>query len=398
MSQSLSFFRARTPQLALIFLCALALIFTTCCANASVTITIVGNFPPPGPPEPIISSFELTNALYDDFAYDPKRNILYISRFDNGGVAVDRLDVSSKQLLSPIASTVNSYPSGIDLSPNSNMLAITGGSVYESGKSNITLVDLVEGNSRVIDATGPNEDWADIWFARDVAFLNDDTVLVSSHSNGPSPITLVDLHFNTAATVGHSRDGSLTRSSDGSRTFVNWFEQYGAPHGGARVFDAELRAFIGPQLWSTPAVAFGPDGSFAVNGQIWTKDFVLDREFQITGFQIEGLAFSPVSDVLYVAASNSNQVFLYALNSKTLERLAQFDIVENPYSYDTMQLSISNDGKTLFALTDFGVKVYDVGMFAVPEASTFLLLMFAMACSIGQFSRKRRTSLASCQC
>jgi hypothetical protein len=303
-----------------------------------------------------------------DVVYDGKRCRVYVATA--GGT------LFSHDLRTQETSALLDLPSslrGMDISPSEDLLLVADSS-YEgdwfSGTNGVYLLDLALGTA------------TNIRFGRDFyeggtympLFIDDENALVSSQflGSGWAPLRAVHLSDGSATVLATLRqDTMLSASADRSTVAYAEANISSGSFGRYRPADG---SFEGSGTgWFAYEIATDRAGAqYAVPS--YGGLFVYDESFNLLATLGEyaekpplGVAYSPVSDVLYASfASFSGSGSIEAIDSRSFETLYTVDSdVDLSWggngAFGSGRLRISADGKRLFATVPGGVEIYVVG-------------------------------------
>jgi DNA-binding beta-propeller fold protein YncE len=330
-----------------------------------------------------------------DMVHDAQRGLLYVTN----GANVERYDLASKTLLEPFV--LSGDLMGIDLSPNQNRLAVTGGDAFLAGNGGLHIVDLPAKSIESVEYglafyEGPS-------FS--TVFLNDSEILLSTSFNGSGTVPLRrinidDESFEMLASV--QQDTILSATPDRSR--VAFFESNNSrgPYG---VYSAAAKSIARSNLSGFRAeIGISRDGDKIIVANGGLAVTLVDDQLNLSspsqhygGSSAIGIVFSPVNDLAFVAWTPGFDRTHHILDVYDTEMMLPVSVIDaeprlgenNSLSYKTGRLKISRDGRTLFALAYNGVYVYDVSAFAVPEPGC-LTLAAGFLCVIHLCVREHR--------
>ena len=238
------------------------------------------------------------------------------------------------------------------------------------------MIDLTTGLSRTI--TFPLDFYEGGMY--DVAFIDNNTVLVDSTFRGSGwvPLRRVDLTTGAATTVGSVRMQTVINASD-DRTVVGIAEGNSGPIGPKRyrVSDGNI-AGSSSSLGFLSGIAASRNGQqYAVRSGSW---YIFDENLKQIGVvgnsgnaSPSGVAYSPTSDLMYIAWYDSSHVHpaIDVYDTNTLSEVAVVDF-GTPFTstggtFGQGSLRTSNDGVLLSSIVSSGVKVYSVAPTSASE-------------------------------
>jgi len=290
-----------------------------------------------------------------DMVYDSIRDVVYIT----SGTSVLRYKLGTQTFLSPYTFGLGNL-SGIDLSPDGNLLAIADRNI-----SGVHLVDLqtdtVKPDAMFSRSSGEGGTYS-------VAFGNDGTLLVTTTYNGSGwvPLRRIDPATGTVTTIKSSisQDAMLSASADGK---CIGFVEGNISSGPLSVYDVATKSITKTVAtnWFTYEVGSNRDCSqFAVPvyGGTFLYDNALTKLGTIgvyAGGQPIGVAYNPVSDVVYFAWTGSKEVRAY--DTTNFAQLGSYDVGytfqnNGNYAYNQGRLKTSRDGSKFFVTVPDGVR------------------------------------------
>ena len=233
-----------------------------------------------------------------DVVDDPARNIVYISTSDGN---VLRYSLASQSFLTPFA--LGGSLCGMDISPDDNTLVVADTSSGAT-TNHIDVVNLTTGSSQQIPfalASGESGTYT-------AAFANNNTVLVTSDYNGSGKVPLREVDLTTeTCSILQTVDQATMLSPSADHSVVAYAEanDSNGPVGRFRVADGSLAGT--DANWSTFEIGVNRNGTqYAV--PTYDGTFIYDQNFNylatIGAYASAapiGVAYSPVSDVVYFA-------------------------------------------------------------------------------------------------
>ena len=290
-----------------------------------------------------------------DLVHDSKRNVVYIT----DGTSVLRYQLDSCAFLPPYVFGLGSL-TGIDISPDGNTLAVA-----DQNFPGIHLIDLASDTIKPDVSFSPGTGEAGTY---SVAFGSDGALLVSSryYGSGSVPLRRVDPATGAVSVIKSSitQDAMLSASADGTCIA---YEESNISSGPASVYDVATRSVTKTfsTNWFAYEVGANRDCSqFAV--PTYGGTFILDGTLAKIGSigvyaagQPLGVAYHPLSDVVYFAWAGASEVRAY--DTKTLTQLRSFDLghifqTNGNSAYVDGRMKTTRDGSMLFVSVADGVR------------------------------------------
>ncbi|MBB5353022.1 hypothetical protein HNR46_003275 [Haloferula luteola] len=299
-----------------------------------------------------------------DMAYDPTAQTLYVST-DEG-----KLQTFQLPSMEPAgAIQIGTHLRGLDLSPDHSKLA-----VGNSDNGRISILHLPEGTVEHF----PLEASYGSGTVNSCAFLNNEEVMVGAR--------VLNLQSGDARSVSTSYYGVGIVAANADRQVIA-FTEPGISSGTAGLLEADgsLRASVGTG-WFTYDVAVSPDGNQLVvptySGAFvydWTGER-LSRSGSLGTYATwwpRGVAYDVRHPYLFISFASHYNGYpgLVAYDPVSLEAkgiVEQESLFPNPgnSSFAAGHLRVSEDGHYLFALTEAGVRIYDISSPQVTLAVT----------------------------
>lgn len=326
-----------------------------------------------------------------DIAYDTKHDILYIS----GDSSLRRYDVKSQAFLTPIM--LGGKTMGMDISPDGKTLAVAN-AVRGASQNYVDLVNLATGvSSRV--GFNPNSAYEGGTYT--VAYDNQGKLLVSSQFQGSgwTPLRKYDPVTQSTTILGTvTQDVMLTASAD--RSVIGVAEanisdgRWGVYHAGDTSYVSQHQGYApvtGGTGWFNFEIGVSRNGSQFViptYGGTYVGDAqsVVPTIGQYAGISPIGVAYSPLSDVVYFPFADTNYIGEY--DTKTLTEITRIPV---PGYYDWPgnwafvegRSKVASDGSYLFSTLDNGVFIA-----RVPEPATTWLIGIGLLSLVGSARRR----------
>jgi hypothetical protein len=315
--------------------------------------------------EPLSLTINVPGRL--DMVHDAKRHRVYITTGGSGGSGEVRVfDLVTRAFGAPLL-TGGSFV-GIDLSPNQDRLLVADAG-SDASKNWVYEIDLTTGTSKKIPF--------DLDFYEggtySVAFTSDSQALVTSMFNGSGwvPMRRVDLPSGMAeTTLSVRQDTMLAGSADGSTIAYAESNSSGGPWG---AYNIPTKTFVASQVDAfLYEIAVSRDASqFAIPTYSGLQIFDVALKLQAPlngggGGDPIGAVYSPVTDELYVAWSDSSaSVDVYS--SATLKKVRDIDATPGLFSWNGNhafgdgRLRISRDGAMLLVTHGDSLVLYHTG-------------------------------------
>jgi len=307
-----------------------------------------------------------------DHAYDSDRGLLYITN-TNGQIL--RYDLDAQNFLTPF--NVGVSLNGIDITTD-GAFAYVAESQTGATQGFIRKVNLDTGthvNLAYTRAFGESG-------AYDVATAGSKVFFTTRYSgSGWTPMRAIDTSDDSMQEVVSRvrQNTNLSAAADGSKVFFTESNSSGGPAGIIDVASLDITTTrFNTSLSST-------QHAMSRNGQLIAVEFggttILDDQFntvEILPAYNGGFAFSPVLNILYAAASSTDE--LVALDTTTFSELYRMDAdgdIAGSTHFGAGPMSTSPDGKYVFLNTSEGVRVFEVN--DIPEPASMLTLLLGVA-------------------
>ncbi len=318
-----------------------------------------------------------------DIVFDGTRDLLYITT--NGGL-VQRYDVVSKSLLAPF--NVGVDLSGADLTTNGSFLYV-GEETAGATQGIVRKVDLTAGTHTNIFYNLDGLEGG-VW---DIVIMSNGKGLVTTKFNGSGAVALRSLDLsndtlnkipnpaNPSQTFGVMQNTNLSRSFDRNLAFL---AQSNISSGPILVYDATNNTFpaSADTGWSlsSSVSAVNRNGTQIALSAFGFGFSLLNANLSLLDVLPAyrgGVAYSPVTDVVYAADAGHDQIVAYnSLTSAELYRLDVGEDIGDTGAFPPLQMTVSNNGQLLFLTTPQGVRMFSV---AVPEPATSSLALCLLA-------------------
>lgn len=314
------------------------------------------------PPE----SFLIPAAGRMDMVHDAKRGLVYVSTIRGDLLTYD---LSEQRFIK--RSRLGSQLMGIDIAPNQDILAIADYAI-DGWTGWIHVVDLTTGAARKIAFPSEGGSYS-------VAFADDRTVLATTdYFKGSGGVDLLKIDVVTGEVIvlgpvnqktmlASSADHSMIAFAEANTSSAFW-GSIDAATGSINRSKVDSFAFeVGVSRDASQYAVVGSTGTFFFDagfnqvGTLGSYNSHTDVERPV------GIAYSPTSDVVYVAwqDTDDSHAVIEAYSTRTLEKVATIDdgaafTRRNPWAFVEGRLRISADGAMLFATVPGGVKVYQL--------------------------------------
>lgn len=338
-----------------------------------------------------------------DVAYDTTRGILYIS----GDTSLRRYDMKSQTFLAPIE--LGGKTMGMDISPDGKTLAVA--NAVRGASQNY--VDLVNLNTGASSRVGFNLDFYE-GGTYTVAYDNQGKLLVSSLFQGSGwtpvrkydPLTGTSINLGTVA-AGGPGSAMLTASADrsvigvaesnisdgrwgiyqaGDTTYVSQHQYYDPVTGGTGWFNFEIGVSRDGSQFAIPTYG----GTF-----VGDANSVVPTIGQYAGISPIGVAYSPLSDVVFFPFADANYIGAY--DTETLTEIARIPVPgyfnwTGNWAFVEGRSKVASDGSYLFSTLDTGVFFAELEIAVVPEPATTWLVGIGLLGLMGMARWAKGTS------
>jgi hypothetical protein len=312
-------------------------------------------------------------ANHRDLVYDRFRNYLYITTASGD---IQRYDVTNQALLTPFH--VSGALEGADITPDGQYLYLAD---PNAGPTNgfVRKVNLDTGAVTTLTYASTQGAYSIVVDANGKAF-------VTLAGGSFTPIYQIDLATDTTSPRGSNFYGN-TFAARGADRSLDIFAQ--TPSNGAfSTYDPATDTLsstvnLNDYLSSTSAV--NRDGSL-IAVEIRGNVRIIDRNAQtvhtLTGLA-GGVAFDPLSDVLYAVDTTADQIDAYDTHSWTpLFTIPIGEAVQQATAYGNGMMTVSADGSLLFLATASGVRIYPLN--GLVGTSTTLSANTGSGSNVGQ--------------
>jgi hypothetical protein len=287
-----------------------------------------------------------------DMVYDEARKLLYIT----SGSAVLRYCPASGAFIDGFE--LNGKPTGIDLSPDGNTLAVA-----DQSRPGIHLIDL--NTNRVTQALFTPQTYEVGSYS--VAYGADGAVLITSTLSGSGwvPLRRYEPATNSMTQIATVRQNSMV-SASADRSVIGYVES-NISSGPVGIYDVASRSIKYTQTtsWFNYEIGANRNGTqFAVPtyGGTYIFDSLLNRVATIgtyAGQQPIGVVYHPLKDIVYFPWAGTGEI--RAMDTTTFATLGAYDLgytFTNPgnSAFNQGRLRISRDGSLLFATVEGGVR------------------------------------------
>jgi len=302
-----------------------------------------------------------------DMVYDDQRNTVYIT----SSSAVLRYDVRSGAFLTSYE--LNGKPTGIDLSPNGDTLAVA-----DQSLSGIHLIDL--NTNSVTQAHFIPEPYEGGSYS--VAYGADGMLLITSTFNGSGwvPLRRYDPTTRAMTIIASIRQNSML-SASGDRSVIGYVES-NISSGPVGIYDVATRAITYKQMtsWFNYEIGTNRNGTqFGVPtyGGTYIFDAALNRVATTIGTyageQPIGVVYHPYKDIVFFAWAGTSEI--RAIDTTTFATLAAYDVGytftnTGNWAFTQGRLRISRDGSLLFVTVEGGVRYLPLAQMPFAEAQS----------------------------
>lgn len=340
-------------------------------------------------PLPSLAAMSLPNGGFisapnrADIAYDTRHGVLYIS----GESLLLRFDMKAKEFLSPIA--LGGTTKGMDISPDGVTLAVAN-SAHGSSQNYVDLINLDTGSAS--RAAFNLESLEGGTYA--VAYDEQSKLVISSEfeGSGTTPLRKYDPVAKTTSVLGNvGQDTMLAASADRSVVAVaetNGSDgPWGVYHTGDTSYSSQHHLYD-PVTGGTGSfnleIGISRDGR-QISIPTYNGTFVGDEHSvklslgEYAGAAPIGVAYSPLSDIVYFPLAQTDHIGVYDTN--TLAMVGQFTVpgqFDWPASaFEEGRTKVSSDGHYLFSTLDNGV--FFSALSPIPEPHVWAMMLFGFA-------------------
>jgi hypothetical protein len=308
---------------------------------------------------------DLPVANHRDLVFDPFRGLLYITTASGD---IQRYDVGNGALLTPFH--VSGALEGADITPDGQYLYVADANASTTNGF-LRKVNLDTGEVTTLTYAATQGAYSVVVDANGKAFF---TLAGGSFT----PIYQVDLTTDTTSPRGSGFYGNTFAARAADRS-LDIFAQTPS-NGGFSTYDPftdTLSPTVNLNDYLGPTSAVSRDGSL-IAVEIRGTVRIIDRNGQ-TLHTLNGLgggvAFDPLSDVLYAVNTTADQIEAYDTGSWTrLFTIPIGEAVSQAAAYGNGMMTVSPDGSLIFLATASGVRIYPlnglVGTSTTLSAST----------------------------